>query len=271
MATIIGVGDNVVDKYKNLRLMFPGGNALNVAVMAHRYGLKTAYLGWLGNDRAGRHIYNTLKKENIDISRVRIIEGMNAYDEVILEDGERKFVGSAKGIAEGFCLSEDDFSFISNFNLIHTSVYSLTEKYLPHLKKTGGWLSFDYSDISKLASSYLDDTLPYVDLAFFSAGNETEKSIKDFQVSVSEKGPGLTVVTRGSQGAILYNKGNFYFQPIVPVKIVDTLGAGDAFIARCLKGILESEEMANILREAAKEAAQSCLNYGAFGYPSSIR
>ena len=39
---VLGIGDNVVDKYLNLGLMFPGGNALNVAVFAHRYGADAA-------------------------------------------------------------------------------------------------------------------------------------------------------------------------------------------------------------------------------------
>ena len=35
---IIGIGDNVVDDYVDLRTMFPGGNALNVAVYASMLG-----------------------------------------------------------------------------------------------------------------------------------------------------------------------------------------------------------------------------------------
>ncbi len=44
MIRVIGVGDNTIDVYLHKRTMF-GGNALNVAVLAHRYGHPAAYLG----------------------------------------------------------------------------------------------------------------------------------------------------------------------------------------------------------------------------------
>lgn len=42
MIRIIGVGDNTVDTYIHLKKAFPGGNALNVAVLARRNGADTA-------------------------------------------------------------------------------------------------------------------------------------------------------------------------------------------------------------------------------------
>ena len=45
---IIGIGDNTVDTYIHLRKKFPGGNAVNVAALAHRNGAEAAYLGFVG-------------------------------------------------------------------------------------------------------------------------------------------------------------------------------------------------------------------------------
>ena len=36
--SILGFGDNVVDKYEHISTMYPGGNCVNVAVYAHRFG-----------------------------------------------------------------------------------------------------------------------------------------------------------------------------------------------------------------------------------------
>ena len=44
---VIGLGDNVVDKYEHLRLMFPGGNALNFAVFAKKLALIPLFWGLL--------------------------------------------------------------------------------------------------------------------------------------------------------------------------------------------------------------------------------
>ena len=51
---IATVGDNVVDCYPDLGVMYPGGNTVNVAVHARRLGARAAYLGALGTDTAGR-------------------------------------------------------------------------------------------------------------------------------------------------------------------------------------------------------------------------
>ncbi len=264
MVKIIGVGDNVVDKYLDLGLMFPGGNALNVPVLAHRYGADAAYLGVLGDDKAGRHIYEVLQKEGIDICRMRMVKGSNAYAEVTLVEGDRVFVGGDKGVSTQLFLSKDDFEYMKKFDLIHTSVYSNIEHGLENIKKTGKIVSFDFSDIYE--QSYLDKTLPFVDFAFFSGSDMPLDDIKVFQKQVTEKGPSLVLVTRGSNGAVLYYEDKYYIQDSVPIKVIDTLGAGDAFIASLILDILKGKEVSSALRKAAIDAASTCTYFGAFGY-----
>lgn len=45
---IIGIGDNVIDRYLNLHRIYPGGNAVNVAVHMARQGAQASYLGGAG-------------------------------------------------------------------------------------------------------------------------------------------------------------------------------------------------------------------------------
>ena len=49
MMNVIGIGDNVVDKYVHTQTMYPGGNALNFAAYAAMLGHNAAYLGIFGN------------------------------------------------------------------------------------------------------------------------------------------------------------------------------------------------------------------------------
>ncbi len=65
---LLGAGDNVVDRYRDLGLMYPGGNALNVAVAAARGGAAAAYVGAVGTDRAGDVVLAGLRAEGIDVS-----------------------------------------------------------------------------------------------------------------------------------------------------------------------------------------------------------
>lgn len=50
MLRVLGLGDNVVDKYMHIRTMYPGGNALNFAVYAKMFGMEAGYLGVFGDD-----------------------------------------------------------------------------------------------------------------------------------------------------------------------------------------------------------------------------
>jgi fructoselysine 6-kinase len=95
--------------------------------------------------------------------------------------------------------------------------------------------------------------------------------IKKLAVEISAKGPETVLFTRGPKGAVLYKQGNFYMQGVIPTEVVDTLGAGDSFIARLLVGILKEEKIEAALQNAAKAAADVCKTLGAYGYGVDIQ
>src|SRR5439155_18124640 len=75
----------------------------------------------------------------------------------------------------------------------------------------------------------------------------------------------------GSRGAAAFTRDARYHQPAVPTaNVVDTLGAGDAFIGATLAGMLRDEPLEDMLRAAASSASTTCQSYGAFGYPSPL-
>jgi fructoselysine 6-kinase len=266
---VLGIGDNVVDKYLHLGLMFPGGNALNVAVFAHRYGAEAAYIGVLGNDRAGRHIHETLGKEGVDVSRVQFVDRPNRYARVTLVDGDRVFLpGCHKEVTRMLALSGADYEFMRGFDVVHTSVYSFIDDHLPAIRSHSRLVSYDYSNVYD--PQVLEKTLPYVDCAFFSGTGKPVEEIRALQRQLCEKGPRLVMVTRGAAGAILYQGGAYHEQEAVTTQVVDTLGAGDAFIARFLVGSLRGGEVRAALRGAAEASAAACRSHGAFGYGVSF-
>ena len=94
---VIGIGDNVCDKYEHLRLMFPGGQAANFAVYAGMLGAESAYMGVFKRDEVAEHVIATLDELQVEHSRCRQYEGENGYARVTLVDGDRVFLGSNKG------------------------------------------------------------------------------------------------------------------------------------------------------------------------------
>ena len=79
--------------------MYPGGNAVNVAVHARRNGATSAYLGAVGTDRAGQVVLAALEEEGVDTTLTRQVDGPNAYADVRVVDGNRVFGGADVGIS----------------------------------------------------------------------------------------------------------------------------------------------------------------------------
>jgi fructoselysine 6-kinase len=258
---LLGVGDNVVDRYRDLGQMFPGGNALNVAVAARRGGASAAYLGAIGTDRAGQTVLDALRTEAIDLERTRIIDGPNAWADVNVVDGDRVFAGADIGISR-FVLDEGDLTYASTFDLIHTGDNSMVESQVADLAGRAP-VAFDFS--LHRESSYLDPLLPHVTVACFSASEDDEPAVLELLAQTIARGPRWALATRGMAPAILSDGRQIWRQPVIPARIVDTLGAGDSFIGRFLAGLFDGEAPAAALEEAARAAAVTCGSYGAFG------
>jgi hypothetical protein len=112
---LLGLGDNTIDTYVSAGLQFPGGNAVNVAVMARRLGVRASYLGCWGDDAGGRILDEALAAEGVDLSHVRRIPGgETARARIAHENGDRRFVGARPGVRANYALGDVDLDFIAN-------------------------------------------------------------------------------------------------------------------------------------------------------------
>jgi fructoselysine 6-kinase len=262
---LIAIGDNLVDKYLNLKRYYPGGNSLNFSVFAQRYGASAAFIGCIGDDLEGQHICRALEKERVDTSHCQIVNAPTRYAVVSLVDGDRAFLpGGNKATNRMLQIQAEDFEFIKQFEVIHTNINSYLEELLPELRKLGPKISFDYSDL--FDQDYLDRTLPFVDHAFFSVSEKSADEIKAFQKRVAARGAESVMVTRGAKGAIFYYDNHYWSQGAVETKVIDTLGCGDSFLASFLVSFLCDQGIEKGLQKAAMDAAETCTYYGAFGY-----
>jgi len=81
---------------------------------------------------------------------------------------------------------------------------------------------------------------------------------------IHSKGPKIVVVTLGNKGSVAYDGKEFIFQDIIETKVVDTLGAGDSFIAGFLKGILNKSSINESMLLGAKTASKTLKYFGAW-------
>ncbi len=265
---LLAIGDNVVDFYQDQGIIYPGGNALNVAVLAKRYGLThSSYMGILGSDTSAAHVKHVLEQEQIDTTRIRQAFGPNGEAVVSLnEEGDRIFVRSNKGGVQallGINLNSDDESYIASHDLLHTSVYSRLEHHLPELSQKIP-VSFDFS--TRRDSAYLEQVCPYLTYAFFSGSDLSKEQCFELSETALEYGTKVIGITRGSQGALFFDQERAYEQSVIQTEVIDTLGAGDSFIAMFLTQYHQHQRMEEALQRAAEAAAETCKVYGAFGY-----
>ncbi len=263
---IVGIGDNVVDRYLAMGQMFPGGNALNVAVFARRAGADAAYIGALGTDRAGRQVLRALQDEGVDVSRVRTVTGSNAYADVDLVDGDRKFVGSSLGVSM-FTPDDGDVAMARAADLVHSSTYSGLDTWV-QAQRGDLAISFDFSD--RTERSYVEVMAPGLASAQFSGSAFSDQEAEDLARWVASIGTRLVLVTRGARSAIACMGDRCWSQQPRPIVPVDTLGAGDAFIGALLVAHLNGAEVPEAMARAADAAAVTCGYFGGFGHGGPI-
>jgi fructoselysine 6-kinase len=273
---IIGIGDNVVDDYTHIKTIFPGGNALNVAVYASMLGRESAYLGVFGTDQAAEHVKATLAEKGVDSSRCRAAHGPNGRATLTIKDGERMFTGSnAGGVSKSVPMDFifDDIDYLRSYSVAHTSAYSYMDDHLARLKSLVPLISYDFSDDFDTARAL--SLCEHVDIAFFSCAEWTAEKTMEFLERSQDRGCTLAAATRGPREAILFDGQRWYRAAPLAVTPIDTLGAGDAFICGFLvnyvggfpdRGGEPSILIDEALHKAVSFAGEICQVQGAFGH-----
>ncbi|MDF0542205.1 PfkB family carbohydrate kinase [Sphingobium sp. H39-3-25] len=264
MIRILGLGDNTVDTYVNAGVQYPGGNALNVAVMMSRLGAVCGYLGCVGDDEGGRVLRAALEAEGIDISRMRVRPGANARAYIGHVDGDRHFIKSGPGVRSDYGWEDDDFAYVRSFDHVHTSIYSDLREALARISASAQSLSFDMSD--RWDADYLRKVAPHARFLFLSASHLSEDEVHALADICLSYGPEAVVLTRGKYGAFAANASGRILQPALPANVIDTLGAGDGFISGFLTAILAARPLNEAMVNGALFAAQVCGWSGGFGH-----
>jgi len=106
-----------------------------------------------------------------------------------------------------------------------------------------------------------DDELSQVAAA---CGIDTTGTIEEtLRALLEQNSLDLAVMTRGAEGALLASATESVDQPGIPVEVNDTIGAGDAFTAAMIVGLLAGKSLTDIARQACERASATCAHAGA--------
>ena len=263
--SLLAIGDNCVDYYREPGVSFPGGNALNVAVYSSRIpGIRAGYVGVVGTDERGDFILSQMSGKGLSTDHVRRVTGETAVTTISVRDGDRFFDDYAEGVQEGAAFPREELDYAAGFDVVHYTVWGFGREHVPEMRGRGPLLSCDFS--SELDSP-ATEIMPYLDYSFFSGrqlldgGEEPRRVIE----GLGRRTPGVVVMTLGEQGSLALDGSVVYWGEAVPVEVVDTLGAGDAFIASFLCSRLRETDIPGSLAEGHLAASEVCGRLGAWG------
>ena len=286
---IAAAGDNCMDVYQKEGLCYPGGNPVNVAVYAVRLGCRASYTGVVGTDRYGDLMRQAIRDKGVDVSRLRQKEGKTAVSYVEISDGDRVFGEYEEGVMEDFAPDAADLAFLCGHDLVVTGIWGRMENCMAQIRAHGVLVAFDFAtkidetgvfddvtssgdaascgmtEDSAETARVIKKAVPQVNYAFFSS-ERGEEELRALMKRIRERGPELVIATRGRKGSMAYDGERFTEYGIVPCEVVDTMGAGDSYIAGFLTALLEGRTLAECMRCGADCSSVTLQYAGAWEY-----
>jgi fructoselysine 6-kinase len=262
---LAAIGDNCVDIYRELGQVSVGGQAANVAANWARMGVASEYFGLVGLDPAGLRVLDALRAAGVGIEHVRRVPGNTGHTDISIRDGERVFGYSEPGVCRNYEPSADDIEgldprtswvHLANLGAQQRTVRALTSRW-PEMR-----VSWDLSD--DFARSAEPPNLSGVEVAFFSWDGKSDGDALNAAKRLTAAGARLAVGTCGRLGSIAWDGTTAVSEPALSVAVVDTCGAGDAYIASLIVQRLAGEPLQSCMRIATREAAEACTYTGSF-------
>lgn len=248
------IGDNCIDLYERLGKKYPTGNVVDTGVNLKKLGADVSIISTTGSDEFGQWIVESLAREGLDISHLKIAEGPTAVTYMDMDGNERVHGDYVEGVLSDMVFDEEDIRFACEHDLVHTALWGKAEKVLPKIAEKGVPIAFDYAD--RLDHELVEETLPYVSYGFYSYHNGKDEFISSYLKDKVDRGMKIAVATFGEKGSLAYDGKSFYAGPIFPAKkVVNTVGAGDSFIAGFLYGVLSGYDVLKCLRTGARVAS----------------
>jgi fructokinase len=253
MNNIISYGEILWDLLPSGAL--PGGAPMNVAYHLQKLGQSPAFISRIGLDEKGKDLLTFLKTKNVDAEHVQLdyhlptgivhatandhgemqydIVSPVAWDNIAVADDTVALVKQAEYFIFGSLATRNKISRDTLFTLLeeaHTKVLDINLR-APHFNRTIVESLLQKADILKMNVSELELITGW--FADF-------KSAADRITMIQEKFDIPTIiVTLGADGALMNTNGKLYNHNGYKVKVADTIGSGDSFLAAILTNIIQ--------------------------------
>lgn len=248
-----------------------GGGGTNTAVSFSKMGLKTAYLGKVGEDENGNRILQQLKKEKVDFVGVRE-KGMSGYSIILDSIKEDRTILVHKGVNDDLKFPEIGLNRLKTkwfyFSSMMGESYKTLEKLSDYAKKNSIKVAFNPSSyLTKKGLTFLKKVLMNTNALILNK-EEAEMLVgkgemKSLLKAIHKSGPEIAIITDGKKGAFASDGKKLYFVKPHKVKVVETTGAGDAFASGFVSGLIKKNDIKFALKLGLTNAESVVCCYGA--------
>jgi len=248
-----------------------GGQSATAAVALARLGLRTAYIGRVGDDDYGRRGLESLRAEGVDVSGVVVVPGATSQFAVILVDrlgGTRTVLWHRHA---GLLMTPADIppSAVRTARVLHVDCHE-TEAVTAAAETARQCGTATVIDVEKVRPG-IDRLLRSIDVIIAAEAFPLEltgESAPGAALAAMQAASGAAVVcvTLGQEGSLARVGGREIRTPAFRVPVVDSTGAGDVFRAGFVAAWLhggEATEVEDALRWANAVAALKCRGLGA--------
>jgi len=251
-----------------------GGCAANAAVAVVRLGGNAAFAGPLGdaNDAVSERIVKDLNAESVDCSGAVRVDGGTASVSLILLDAKgEKTIATRRGVKLGGVLPVDAGSLVADADAV------LVDNRFPEFVNA----VCRAAQLRKIPIVIDLDQATKADDSLLALGSHVVASAEALRgtTGLDDHGAvlkllaghvrGFLAVTDGPNGLYWLDQGDVRHMPAFNVRVIDSLGAGDAFHGAFTLALAEGRDLADCLRFASACAALKCTKFGgASGAPA---
>ncbi|MBP5543215.1 MAG: carbohydrate kinase family protein [Kiritimatiellae bacterium] len=250
-----------------------GGPAGNAAAGAAALGMRTAFVGTVGDDADGRMILADFAAQHVDTSMVKVRKGATsaiAYIWIEEKTGARSCAWTREGLTE-LAADEIDPEAIAGAKVLHLDGHNAAGAIAAAkvARETGVLVNYDAGTVR----DGMEELLPLADILIFSEEciqkvtglDNAEEAVRQMWPKYRPKVCGATM---GARGSMCYDGRDFVKCPAFKVeKVVDTTGCGDLFHTGFAVRYLETHDLLDCQRFAAAVSAIKCR--GLSGRPPS--
>src|SRR5215469_4009063 len=251
----------------------PGGQVASALVACSRLGLRTKYIGSVGDDLRGRVQIESLQGTGINLDHLKVRAGcanQSAYIVIDRSTGERTVLWRRDD-----CLrirpEEITDEMICSARLLHIDGHDTpaVARAAEIARRHGIPVTIDVDTIYH----GFERVLPNVDYLiasseFPAAWTGESDPFKALEMIQEEYGMRVAGMTLGAHGSLALQDGEFHYAPAMVVNCVDTTGAGDVFHGAFCYAVLQGMAMGEALEFSNAMAALNCTAAGARGHIS---